>query len=346
MNDNMIALYGAGNLGRYIGGLLAKPFVFVDDTAEKQGSKVDGAPVLSWERLAKEHPSASVYSCIFLDISAYDYSCRRTAVQKKYGIDLKPFQPLLVELNGKFHFFEPRQQLQKKMPLYENLKKTLADAHSVAVLDGHLALRTSGNPSELVVTKSWNDLDFLWSRLPPNINYVDVGAFDGDTICDFIGAVKAFGNIWAVEADAGNLQRLRKRMKEGELAKVAERICILNAAVARQRGNLRFQSRGEMNSALAEQGDDVVLAVLLEDIDVPPPAFYKLDIEGEDLAVVRQALPFIKRTRPFLSLSAYHEPDDLLEMYAAIAELDVDYRFYLRCMAENGFDLMLFCIPQ
>src|SRR5687768_1416782 len=52
MNANeMLALYGAGNLGRQVLSRLrslgVEPTAFIDDTPDKQGTQLDGLPVLS-----------------------------------------------------------------------------------------------------------------------------------------------------------------------------------------------------------------------------------------------------------------------------------------------------------
>ena len=41
-SSTLIGLYGAGLVGHSIGQAFAQPFVFVDDTPEKQGTRIDG----------------------------------------------------------------------------------------------------------------------------------------------------------------------------------------------------------------------------------------------------------------------------------------------------------------
>lgn len=338
-----LGLYGAGKLGRYIASLLDEPCVFVDDTPEKQGTQIDGIPVLSMAEFSRQcAPQARLVSCIFLD--GYDYPAHREQIKRQYGKSLLYFAPLLLEHGGCFHFYEPRHQLRQKQARYDELEKNLSDELSIRTLRGHLALRRSGTLEELPVTPIVDSMASLARHLPENINYVDIGAYDGDTIDAFLKSCGGkFGRIWALEPDA----RSRARLQERWGRRLGERLTVLSHGVSAGGGRRRFLSMGKIGSVLArdDEGNVEIDTIKLDEIPAPSPALYDMDIEGEDVAVLRDSLGFIRDTLPFLRLSAYHECDDLLEMHDMINGLDVGYRFILRCEKVNGFDLMLTCLP-
>lgn len=56
----------------------------------------------------------------------------------------------------------------------------------------------------------------------------------------------------------------------------------------------------------------------------------KLDIEGSELAAIQGALEVIKRDRPLLAISIYHQPKDFLKIRPLIESLNLGYRFLIR----------------
>jgi FkbM family methyltransferase len=57
--------------------------------------------------------------------------------------------------------------------------------------------------------------------------------------------------------------------------------------------------------------------------------FIKLDVEGAEMRALAGAEETIRRHRPKLAISVYHEEDDLFEIPMWVAGLDLGYRLYL-----------------
>ena len=339
---DLIGIYGAGHLGRRLGEMLGAPFVFVDDTPDKQGETIDGSPVLSLEdfRLsARGNGDYALYVGIWS--AGFDFEQKRREIAAA-GLDCLPFTRVIIESGSRLMFFEPLAKLREKMPQYRNLASRLADEESRRALWGHLAFRQSGDFSDLVVDEN-RFPDFLARELNADISYVDAGAYDGDTIAafvDFCGGAPR--RVVALEPDADNSRRLRSRFADN----LGGRLFVMEAALAATRGRRRFAGGNGAGSAFCARGATEVDAVQWEDIDAPAPAHYKLDIEGEEPAVIRAAAASIARARPSLSISVYHAPDDLLEIAKTIDSLAVGYRLHLRCHEKGGGDLMLHALAQ
>ena len=338
----LIGIYGAGNLGRKLATLIAAPIVFVDDTPQKQGKLIDGVLVLSVEEFLKRTKRAENY-VLYIGIwnLKFDFVAKQQELSA-IGLKCLPFTRAVLVNNASLMFFEPRAKLLQKLSRYKKYASQLADDESRRALEGHLAFRQSGDFSDLVVDQNRFPV-FLSRALCDNISYVDAGAYDGDTVADFITYSRGkFRQIIALEPDPNNFSHLQMRV-EGYLD---NRIMIMNVALSATCGEVSFMATGDMNAALCEFGNIKARGIQWEDIKVCSPAYYKLDIEGEEPAVICAAAKSIAQNQPLLSISVYHAPDDFLSIASTLLSLDVGYRLYLRCHEKEGADLMLYAIPQ
>jgi FkbM family methyltransferase len=57
--------------------------------------------------------------------------------------------------------------------------------------------------------------------------------------------------------------------------------------------------------------------------------FIKIDTEGNEKKVLEGSSDIIKRDKPILSVSAYHNPEDLIELYFTIKKIKGDYKINL-----------------
>ena len=155
----------------------------------------------------------------------------------------------------------------------------------------------------------------------------DVGANVG-TFAVAAAAVATRGQVFAIEADIWLAGLLRRTAAEPIYA---GRLQVVPCAVAATCGVARFviAARGRASNALEAGGGrsqmgggrEVVLVptlsldVLLESL--PPPSFFKIDIEGAELVALQGAERLLSQVRP----SAYVEVDENLAeaVYALFA---------------------------
>ena len=345
-SEKLIGIYGTGDFGRYLGRQMSVPFFYVDDTPSKQGVIIDDAKVLSLDDFAEKaatSPDYKLYIAIWRADFNFDIMQRVLAV---IGLHCLSYPHFVWEQNpnAQIFFVEPRESLQQKMPRYQKLSSQLADEKSRRALEGHLAFRQSGDFSDLVIDEN-RFPDFIIEALTPEISYVDLGAYDGDTVCSFIGFCgNAYHRIHALEPDSHNADKLRARFSGGVRDKI--RLVIIEAAIGAQRGRQCFSAIGTMSSALCQDGGIEVDVLQWEDIGARSPAYYKLDVEGAEPDIIRTAAVHIARERPLLAVSVYHAPDDLLEVFETLVMLDAGYQFYLRCHEKTGKELMLYARPN
>jgi FkbM family methyltransferase len=343
----LIGLYGAGTLGRRIGRSLGQPFVFVDDTPAKAGTVIDGHEVVPLAEFARRAGAtdARLYVCIYQPGFVFERKKQEVSAAHPM-LECRPFAQLLLnEAAGAlpFLFFERPDALAGKLGHYEALRHVLADDLSRATLDSHLRLRQSGRFDEIVWTAR-RDVAFLLDRLPANVEYIDAGAFDGDTAEDFIEMTRGrVQRICLVEPDPVNAARAERRMT---MLGMTERVVIRREAIAGVRGWAGFNAGGTVGSSLDPTAEHKVATVALSDFESDNPLYFKLDIEGSEVGAIRASLDFIADRRVFLAVSVYHSPDDLLDVASMIQGLDAGYELFLRCHGRGGEDLMLYALPD
>ncbi len=212
-----------------------------------------------------------------------------------------------------------------------------ADAQSRAVYRNYLYYMWTGRIEYLQQATSprlavWPLLDLQADEV-----YLDLGAYDGDTVEEFAALVQgSWRQIWALEPDAKNFAKLQARIAGLPKAQA------LPMAVYQSSGELIFNGQAGRNSAISELGAKAkkqyaVQGISLDDLQRDylhcMPTYIKMDVEGaEESALLggRQLLAQTDRPRPKLAIAAYHRTEDIFKLPLLLKELNPDYHLYLR----------------
>lgn len=340
-----VALFGAGQTGRLVAGLLGDAVQLVlDDTPAKAGTLLLGKPVVPVDEGLRQLPEgALVIVCIFS--AGHQLARTRARLVPRPDLTVCSFaQALHLHPQCLPNLFLDRidHQLAQR-PRYERLHRCLSDERSRAVLDAHLRVRLLG---DFDCRPDRRDaLDFLGLTAWERPSFVDGGAFDGDSLRDFLAwRGDHFARVVAFEPDAANHARLRAHC-EGLAPSIRARIELRHAALWSARGKLAFDATGTVGSALSRDGATCIAAECLAELgDLPDPVIVKLDVEGAEAEVLAGAREWIRRRRPVLAVSAYHRPNDLLDLFEMIDAFGLPYRYHLRCHGGDGTDLMLYAV--
>ena len=184
--------------------------------------------------------------------------------------------------------------------------------------------------------------------LIPDEVFVDGGAFDGDTFSQFLHAGRGrFKTYYAFEPDPGNFARLQQRTSE-----YRERVVVLPAGLADHTGHLTFECGASydshMTTASAQSPTATTVQVHgLDDffVNLAPPSFIKLDIEGAESQALNGAKRLITDQQPILAISVYHNPCDLWELPLLIHELNPRYSLFLRHYTREIDDTVCYAVP-
>lgn len=159
-------------------------------------------------------------------------------------------------------------------------------------------------------------------------DYVDLGAYIGDTIQEFLDAVNGqYHSITAFEPDRKNYNKLVKMIEKQGL----QRVNACNIGSYEMQAELPFSNRAGRNSTL-HTGEGVLTPVDSVDhiLNGNRASIIKFDVEGAEESSLRGCRETIQKFHPKLMLSAYHKNSDLFLLPLLVQEICPDYQFYLR----------------
>ncbi len=164
-------------------------------------------------------------------------------------------------------------------------------------------------------------------RLGAQEDYMDIGAYDGDTILEFLQYTSTYHSITALEPDPKNFKKLLRTVEERRLTQVR---CLPVASYS-QPGKMAFAGKAGRNSALNAQGKYEMEVDSIDHILAGAPVSYiKMDVEGAERETLLGACQTLKQYKPKLNISAYHRNEDLFDLPLLVHEMQPDYRLLLR----------------
>ena len=173
----------------------------------------------------------------------------------------------------------------------------------------------------------------------------DCGAYDGDSIHDFIAAFGVYDEIYAFEPDRNNVEKIRQRIERGNIAGLN----IIEKGVYSETTTLHFLSEGKSSSHITETGNVSVDVIKLDDMYnvITADSLIKMDIEGSELEALKGAKRVIKEKTPALAICVYHKREDLITIPQYIDSIveSGTYRYYLRFQGFDLAELVFYAIP-
>jgi FkbM family methyltransferase len=353
--SDSIILFGAGGLGRRcLAGLRRsglEPQAFADNNPRLWNTEIDGLRVLPPAEAAKRFSKTSVFVITIWGARGSDRMTDRVRALRSLGCEtVMPFGPLFWRYpDGVLPHYGvdlPHGVIEQSNDVLKGFD-LWADAASrreyIAQLRWRLSFDFDGlGPPALDTIYFPPDL----VRLQANELFVDCGAFDGDTLREFLIASNgAFEKYIAFEPDPGNFARLNDSLT-GLPDAVRQRIEICRAAIAAADGTARFSAEGGPSSHLGE-GDLEVEAIALDRyLGNRRPTFIKMDIEGAEPEALAGVNRHIRADAPILAISCYHRQDHLWAIPLLINSINSQYAFYLRPHDLEGWDLVCYAIPR
>lgn len=171
--------------------------------------------------------------------------------------------------------------------------------------------------------------------------YIDLGAYNGDTVLEFLSEAHSANKIIAVEPDRKNFKKLCRNLAD------VPNIFAVNAPVWSGEALLPFSGGASRGSAVKHGGGQTVASVSVDgllggkipsdctvfgnsDISDCGVTFIKADVEGAEKQALLGAEATIRKFSPRLAVSAYHRNSDLFTLPQLIHRLNPEYKLYLR----------------
>ena len=248
----------------------------------------------------------------------------------------------VVDIITKNHF---NQEL-----IYENenkirrLFKLLKDDESKQILFRVISYRVTKNLEHIRKISSPDNMYFPeFITLNDNEVFVDIGAYNGDTVKAFLAKTNHLKSCVAIafEPDEHNYQQLCNVYGSSRLTKC------YNYAIYSETNKIAFNCKGDQSS-VDHAGNKIIDAITLDSFfdNRDKPTYIKMDVEGSEEQVLIGARKIISAFHPKLAISIYHKSNDLWEIPLLIHSITKNYDFCIRHHSHNICDTVLYCLPK
>ena len=217
----------------------------------------------------------------------------------------------------------------------------LADEQSRRVYKNVLSFYRTGRISlldEITTGKDEAFGDIL--KLNGNEVYVDLGAYNGDTIDEFLKYSNgSYRKIVALEPNAKNFEKLKAHCAD------MEKVELWQLGAYSRNTVLKFNNKAGRNSAIAGSGVETHVAAVDSILCGTAASYIKADVEGADYDTLLGMQKTLKNYKPQLNFSAYHRFEDIFRLPLLINELNPDYKIHLRHHPYiPAWDTNLYCV--
>ena len=163
--------------------------------------------------------------------------------------------------------------------------------------------------------------------------FVDCGAYDGDTIDDFLKHCPDYKHIIALEPSPVTFEKLKE--KHGTNPKIT----LLNSGVSDKEGEVLFSTAHhhatahsviKMANLTGINNLSTIKVRTIDNLDLEYISFIKMDIEGSEYDALIGAKKTILRDRPKLAICIYHTNEDMIRIAEYIHGLVPEYKLYVR----------------
>ena len=173
------------------------------------------------------------------------------------------------------------------------------------------------------------DLDIL--PLGRDEVFVDLGAYNGDTILDYAKSYGDYKKIYAFEMSEENVKKLLENTSG------MHDIEVINKAVGEKNGTISVNIddmestvNTVVNHCSSSGTNREIEMVTVDDVIKDRITLIKMDIEGAEKDAIKGCARHIHEEQPKLLISVYHNNEDIWKIPEMIHEMDDSYRFYLR----------------
>lgn len=169
--------------------------------------------------------------------------------------------------------------------------------------------------------------------------FVDAGAFDGDTLRDFLEFTGyKYKKYYGFEPDEKNFEKLFNTSKG------ISNTNIYKIGLSNFKGISKFDLFEGVSSRFNENGSFEVSVDKIDNL-CKDATFIKMDIEGAEMEALLGAETVILRNKPKLAICIYHKKEHLTDIIKYINSLVPEYKFFLRQHNKfNATELVLYGI--
>ncbi len=353
--DKPLILYGAGDLGRMAKAFFDKlgiPFLYVVDANPDRcvgDAAWKGVSIVKPEDVSEEHRA----NCLLaICVVTHSYSSVSDPLTKQGWRDVVPFYDVSEAYadrhplgNGWFTGDLKHVDVEGVEYVLDQWNDDISKAHHLQFIAWHSLRKEMVFDGAPVTTGNRFFIPEVISSFGEEEVFLDGGAHHGDVSLRFMNIVRhKFAKLYAIEPDKENVKVLRNRLcPEDELS--TDKIEILECALGNQSGSAPFLHGFNYASRFSPMAQETVDVRTIDDMNIPI-SILKLHLEGSELEALQGAAGVLKRYRPIVAATTYHNRKGLWLTPEFLMKRLNDYVFLLRLHSWMGTGCVLYAIPR
>lgn len=184
--------------------------------------------------------------------------------------------------------------------------------------------------------------------LQKNEVFCDCGALEMATSLEFAFRTQDhFKKIYAFEPDPVCRQMCSDNLQMFS-SKVRDRIFLYDLGLDEINGTCAFEhSAVHGNSRISEKGKEEIHVRKLDSLsECQDITFLKIHTEGTEFSVIKGAAGLIKKNRPTIAVSLYHNLKELINVPLFLHGLVPEYRFFMRHYSLGTSESVLYAVRK
>lgn len=203
----------------------------------------------------------------------------------------------------------------------------LSDEQSRRVFENTIRYKLTGALD--VLQSSYSDKQEVFEellRLSSDESYLDLGAYRGDTIDEFLHYTGGqYRYITALEPDRKTFAKLKAHVSG------RKDIRLYRMGIWSEDRDMSFAESFGRGSNICDSGKNELAVTKIDTLyAVRHVSYIKMDVEGCERQALLGGMRTIRRDRPKLNIAAYHRSEDFFSLLLQLHEINPDYHFYLR----------------
>lgn len=314
-----VVLYGTGNgADKVIDRLNADKTkisgIFASD-GFKKGKIFRGFTVSAYSELAEKYPEMVIVMC---------FGSSRIEVMDTVKRLMEKHTVLVADVpvygDNIFDLAFARENAEK----IRKAHSLLNDELSKKVFENTVLFKLTGKPHYLFEIETPRSQVFSLLGLNDKENFLDLGAYNGDTVIEFTQNVKDYSAITALEPDSRNFRKLCENTSS------LKNILCINGAAGEFRGKSNISSQHGRGVSLGVGNTEINTFSIDALSKKSPPTFIKIDVEGAESAVLDGGKGTISALKPKMHIAVYHRSEDIFEIPLKIHKLCPTYKIFMR----------------
>jgi len=145
--------------------------------------------------------------------------------------------------------------------------------------------------------------------------------------------------VYAIEPDNASFKILEKKLGN------TEKIKTIKFALSNKNSKEKFYDGFDFASKIDKKGKNLIKTAKLDSLNIEA-TFIKMHLEGGELNALKGATKTIKRQRPIVAVTLYHNQDGVWKIPLFLINNTKNYRYYMRMHSWAGTGAVFYAIPE